>query len=67
MLTFISNSSHYTEVLSRVKSVKQTLWIGTAYIKDLYVEMGREKKPFLALVAQLIQRGVEVRLIHTFF
>ena len=64
MLTFISNSSHYTEVLSRVKSVKHTLWIGTADIKDLYVEMGREKKPFLALVAQLIQRGVEVRLIH---
>ncbi|MEE1260099.1 MAG: hypothetical protein U0K66_07940 [Paludibacteraceae bacterium] len=58
MLTFISNSSHYTEVLSRVRSVKQTLWIGTADIKDLYVEMGKEKKPFLALVAQLIQRGV---------
>lgn len=58
MLTFISNSSHYTEVLSRVKSVKHTLGIGTADIKDLYVEMGREKKPFLALVAQLIQRGV---------
>lgn len=64
MLHFISNSSHYTEVLSRVKSVKHTLWIGTADIKDLYVEMGKEKKPFLALVAQLIQRGVEVRLIH---
>jgi phosphatidylserine/phosphatidylglycerophosphate/cardiolipin synthase-like enzyme len=64
MLTFISNSSHYTEVLSRIQSVKQTLWIGTADIKDLYVEMGREKKPFLALFAQLIQRGVEVRLIH---
>ena len=64
MLTFISNSSHYTEVLSRVKSVKHTLWIGTADIKDLYVEMGKEKKPFLALIAQLIRRGVEVRLIH---
>ncbi|MCR5248443.1 MAG: hypothetical protein K6E14_11760 [Paludibacteraceae bacterium] len=67
MLTFISNTAHYTEVLSRIQSVKHTLWIGTADIKDLYVEMGREKKPFLALVAQLIQSGVEVRLIHTFF
>ena len=64
MLTFISNSFHYTEVLSRVQSVKHMLWIGTADIKDLYVEMGKEKKPFLALVAQLIQRGVVVRLIH---
>ncbi len=43
MLTFISNSSHYTEVLSRVKSVKHTLWIGTADIEDLYVE--RESRP----------------------
>lgn len=64
MLTYISNSIHYKEVISRVQSVKHTLWIGTADIKDLYVEMGKEKKPFLALIAQLIRRGVEVQLIH---
>ena len=64
MLTYISNSAHYTEVLSRVQSVKQTLWIGTADIKDLYVESGGEKKPFLAVIAQLVRKGVEVRLIH---
>ena len=64
MLTYISNSAHYKEVLSRVQSVKHMLWIGTADIKDLYVEIGKEKKPFLALIAQLIRRGVEVRLIH---
>ena len=64
MLTYISNLSHYKEVLSRVQSVKHMLWIGTADIKDLYVEVGKEKKPFLAHIAQLIRRGVEVRLIH---
>lgn len=64
MLTYISNTDHYTEVLSRVSSVKHTLWIGTADIKDLYVEIGKVKKPFLALIAQLIRSGVEVRLIH---
>ncbi len=64
MMKFISNSDHYKEVLSRVQSVKHMLWIGTADIKDLYVEVGNEKKPFLALIAQLIRRGVEVRLIH---
>lgn len=37
MTTYISNTDHYKEVLSRVQSVKQTLWIGTADIKDLYV------------------------------
>ena len=64
MLSYISNTDHYKEVLSRVQSIKHTLWIGTADIKDLYVEVGKDKKPFLALIAQLIRRGVEVRLIH---
>ena len=64
MLTYISNIDHFKDVLSRVQSVKHMLWIGTADIKDLYVEIGREKKPFLALIAQLIRRGVEVRLVH---
>lgn len=64
MFTYISNASHYKEVLSRVLNVKHSLWIGTADIKDLYIEIGNEKKPFLALIAQLIRKGVEVRLIH---
>ena len=38
MLTYISNSTHYKEVLSRVLYVKGALWIGTADIKDLYIE-----------------------------
>ena len=64
MTVYISNTAHYKEVLSRVQSVKHTLWIGTADIKDLYVEVGKEKKPFLAVLSGLIRRGVEVRLIH---
>lgn len=64
MYTYISDTSHFKEVLLRVLSVKHLLWIGTADIKDLYVEIGKEKKPFLALIAQLIRKGVEVRLIH---
>ena len=64
MLEYIPNSAHYKEVLSRVQSVKHMLWIGTADIKDLYVEVDGEVKPLLALIAQLIQRGVEVRIIH---
>ena len=39
MVTFISNPAHYKEVLSRVQSVKHTLWIGIADRKDMYVEM----------------------------
>lgn len=47
-----------------MQNVKHSLWIGTADIKDLYMEAEKEKKPFLALLAQLIRKGVEVRLIH---
>lgn len=64
MTSYISNSSHYKEVLSRVPHVKQSLWIGTADIKDLYIEDGKQKKPFLEVLAKLIKKGVEVRLIH---
>lgn len=64
MFIYTSNSSYYKELLSRVLNVKHSLWIGTADIKDLYIEIGNEKKPFLALIAQLIKKGVEVRLIH---
>jgi len=64
MFTYISNIAHYKEVLSRVLKVKHNLWIGTADIKDLYMEDSKQKKPFLAVLAGLIRRGVEVRLIH---
>lgn len=62
--TLISNTAHYTHVLTHCKDVKHTLWIGTADIKDAYIEVGDEKMPFLKLLAQLIRKGVEVRLIH---
>ena len=51
MLTYISNTDHYKDVLSRVQSVKHMLWVGTADIKDLYVDVGKEKKHFLTLIA----------------
>ena len=61
---FIFGSDHYNKVLSRVASVKRSLWIGTADIKDLYVKVGSQTKPFLAVLAELIKKDVEVRLIH---
>ena len=64
MLKLITDSAHYTEVLARVPKVKRSLWIGTADIKDLYVKVSTQTKPFLAVLAQLIKKGVEVRLIH---
>ena len=54
------SKNHYKEVLSLVGKAKRTVWIGTADIKDLYVD----DKPFLAMIASLLKKGVEVRLIH---
>ena len=59
-IKYISDESHYKEVLLLVEKAKRTVWIGTADIKDLYVD----DKPFLALIASLLKKGVEVRLIH---
>ena len=64
MLTFISDTAHYTSVLDLVTKAKETLWIGTADIKDLYVVQGKTEKPFLGVMSDLIGKGVELRLIH---
>lgn len=60
MMKYIQNEDHYREVISRVSKVNESLWIGTADIKDLYVG----KEPFLGVLAGLLERGVDVRLIH---
>lgn len=60
MIQYIANGEHFKEVIERIPKVKKQLWIGTADIKDLYVE----DKPLLGVLANLISRGKEVRLIH---
>ena len=64
MIEFIADTDHYNKVLAKVTNVKQSLWIRTADIKDLHVKVGATTKPFLAVIALLIRRGVAVRLIH---
>lgn len=64
MIKFISDIQHYEEVLLLASKAKQSLWIGTADIKDAYIDVKGEKMPFLKLMAQLIRKGVEIRLIH---
>lgn len=64
MFSFISDTEHYSSVLDLVTKARETLWIGTADIKDLYVVQGKTEKPFLGVLSELIGKGVEVRLIH---
>ena len=60
MIQYIADEAHFKEVVARVPNVKRSLWIGTADIKDLYVG----DRPFLGVLADLISKGREVRLIH---
>lgn len=65
---YIADGEHYTDVLTKVAEVRKTLWIATADIKDLHVGRGTGRAartvPFLEVLADLLARGVEVRLIH---
>lgn len=64
MIRYIADKEHYSEVLSLCASVKHDLWIGTADLKDLYVEGGKDVVPFLSVLDKLLKRGVDVRLLH---
>ena len=64
MIQYIADKEHYTKVLALCEKVKHDLWIGTADLKDIYVEGGRDVVPFLSVLDKLLKRGVDVRLLH---
>ena len=65
MTEFITARELYERVLlQEVPRARRFLWIATANVKDLYVKHGGRMVPFLQVLAQLIDDGVEVRLLH---
>jgi phosphatidylserine/phosphatidylglycerophosphate/cardiolipin synthase-like enzyme len=65
MHELLLNREIYDELIQqRIPLAKQFLWIVTADIKDMYVEMYGAYVPFLQLLAKLVSSGVAVRLIH---
>lgn len=60
MIQYIADEAHFQEVIARIANVKGHLWIGTADIKDMYVG----ERPLLGVLADLISKGREIRLIH---
>jgi len=61
----ITDREIYREVVCGiVPQAEKFLWIGTADIKNMHVERGKRMVPFLALLADLIEKNVMVRLIH---
>ena len=65
MTTYITDTNHYSEVISRIPKVKRLLWIATADLKDLYVEKkGGAVVPLLQILNDLVKKSAEVCLIH---
>ena len=63
MTTFFSNRDIYTSVIcDLVPQTRERLWIATADIKDMYVDVGgRDMVPFLTMLDRMRKRGVGIR------
>ncbi len=62
---FVTDREIYRRViLEMVPQVTSFLWLATADLKDLYVERRGAFVPFLQQLAELLEAGIEVRLLH---
>jgi len=62
---YLTDAAIYRRVIQdELPTAKRLLWIGTADLKDLHVPRGRRAIPLLHVISELIDRGVEVRLLH---
>lgn len=61
---FITNEQLYTEVIEKILTAKKSLYIGTADIKDLHVKYKGKVESFLHILNFLIEKNVEIYLLH---
>jgi len=65
MHKLLLNREIYTEVIETcVPAAQRFVWIVTADIKDMHVNIGGTFAPFLQVLSDLVVRGVAVRLVH---
>ncbi len=65
MHKLLLNRDIYTEFIQRhLPSAQRFLWIVTADIKDLHVDINNRFQPLLEVLNELVENGVAVRLIH---
>ena len=64
-LEFITDRELYERVIvGEIPTAKKFLWLGTSDLKDLHVTKGKRMVPFLEILADLVDRGVQIRLLH---
>ncbi|MBX2886650.1 MAG: hypothetical protein KTR32_42280 [Granulosicoccus sp.] len=65
MHRLLLNREIYTEVIrDLLPRANRYVWIVTADLKDLYIEIDGVFEPLLQLLSDLVERGVAIRLIH---
>ncbi|MHC4478957.1 MAG: phospholipase D-like domain-containing protein [Planctomycetota bacterium] len=65
MLEFITDRDIYEKVIcGPVPKTHRLLWIATADLKDLHVHKSTKMVPFLEILSDLVNRHVEIRLLH---
>ena len=65
MLELTTDRDIYEQVIrSRIPKTRRFLWIATSDLKDLHVDKGRRMVPFLEVLSDLVDKQVEIRLLH---
>ena len=65
MHQLLLNREIYTQfVQESLPEAKRFLWIVTADIKDLHIDVNNRFQPLLEVLSSLVESGVAVRLIH---
>jgi len=63
--TFITDRQIYEKViLARIPEAVKFVWLATSALKDLHVERRGRMIPFLGVLSELLEKGVNVRLLH---
>ncbi|MHC4622379.1 MAG: phospholipase D-like domain-containing protein [Planctomycetota bacterium] len=65
MIEFITDRDIYEEVIcGRIGTARKFVWLATSDLKDLHVDKNGKMVPFLEILSDLIERKVEIRLLH---
>ncbi|MBT8042447.1 MAG: hypothetical protein KJN98_04700 [Pontiella sp.] len=65
MIQLIRNSEIYEKViLEAIPGAAEYVWIATADIKDLHVGSKGSYRPFLGVLSDLVDQGLNLRLLH---
>lgn len=65
MLEFVTDIQIYEKVIcQQIPKARQLLWLATSDLKDMYVEKRGRMVPFLEVLSGLVDRNVEIRLLH---